>query len=538
MKRSTRYIREFSLKELLKNVEYSVLSGTDDRIVRAVCNDTRNMTAGAVFVCIQGEHSDSHNMAQAAVYYGAAAIVTERELKVIGDVTVILVKDTHKALSQISSEYFGRPSEKMLMVGVTGTKGKTTTAYMIESILAQSGFRTGIIGSIEVRYGGRTLENINTTPEAYKLQEILSDMEDSGVNAVVMEVSSQGLMHGRVAGIYFDYGVFTNLSRDHIGNSEHSSMEDYVRCKSLLFGQCRHGIFNKDDLYTVQMLEHASCETISYYSMHYGSAAEDKLNRYVYGRNVKLEMIEDSPGVRFEVCIDSCNNEPRSCEFELSLPGLYSAYNTLAAVTVCDIILDMDEADTRLELMAQVLSGFAVKGRSEVIKSDSGYSVIVDYAHNEMSLRLLLEAVRDYTNGRLICLFGCGGNRSVERRYQMGKVSAELADITVVTSDNPRYEKPEDIMEDIEQGILDAGSFKRLENEKSTFEKGSYILIQDRYKAIRLALNKAESGDVVVIAGKGHETYQDIMGIRHPMDDSVIVREYLSGGNNGKNITR
>ncbi len=525
-------MERYVLKDLLKDIEYTVLSGDVNREVSCICYDSRDMKAGAVFVCIKGANNDSHNMAQSTVYYGAAAIVVEKEIEIIGDVTVILVKNTRSALSYMSSVYFGKPAKKMLMIGITGTKGKTTTSYMIEKILNSVGINTGLIGSIEVRYADVVKANENTTPESYQLQEILYNMVNSGVQAVVMEVSSQGLKLSRVDGIIFDYAIFTNLSRDHIGKYEHTDMDEYIACKSMLFEQSRHGIFNSDDSYLGRMIENNTCDTISYYGMNYKNVGEGV---YVCADNVELKYIDGLPGVSFDISIYQEALELTTHNYEIKLPGIYSVYNAMAAITVCNSILESDESDTRAEIMAEVLSEIVVKGRSEVIGTDKGYTVVVDFAHNEMSLNSVLTSMRQYVKGRLICLFGCGGNRSVERRYMMGETSARLADLTVVTSDNPRYEKPENIMKDIELGILKVlNESDRIPNEKASFDNGKYVMIDDRQKAIEVTLSKAKEGDVIILAGKGHETYQDIMGIKYPMQDAVIVREYLNGGEDGK----
>ena len=510
-----------SLRELLRDMNYDVLKGSDAIAVKAVCYDTRDMMADSVFVCIRGNNSDGHSLVGEAIYKGAIAVIAEKDIEVTGAVTVIRVEDTRKALALVSASYFGFPANDMLLIGITGTKGKTTTAYMIYDILTAAGYSTGIIGSIEVRYGNVITHNENTTPESYVINKTLCNMRNAGVNAVVMEVSSQALKYNRVYGMEFDYGVFTNISEDHIGPAEHSSMEEYVKCKSELFGMCRTAVFNMDDEYADYMIDRSAAIRKCGYGIDNGD---------VRATDVENVSVDGVPGISYNLMMtgqrwQDC--ESIKHEIILPVPGRYSVYNSLAAIAVTNMILELDEPDTRYELMAQVLNEFSVAGRMEVMKSGTGYTVVVDYAHNAMSLMQLLKSLREYTDGMLICIFGCGGNRSKSRRYNMGEVSAVYADVTVITDDNPRYEAPEEIMADIEIGILkvlDIGSKRDFSGE---LVKGSYIIQGDRQKAIQNVLSKAKKNDMIVIAGKGHETYQEIKGVRYPMSDSEVVREVL-----------
>ena len=351
-------------------------------------------------------------------------------------------------------------------------------------------------------------------------------MKQNGVKAVVMEVSSQGLKMERVSGIVFDYAIFTNLSRDHIGACEHADMDEYRACKTRLFSMCRHGIFNKDDENTKRIINDSGIKSISLY----GVGKENDIGAYsklfTYAERINISLSDGEPGIMFSAHMSDKEGMDYEHMFVLPLPGIFSVYNSLAAVTVCDIILRERDAKDRLKLMSDALCDIHVQGRLETISSDKGFMVIIDYAHNELSLRELLMAMRQYARGKLITVFGCGGNRSRERRYKMGEVSAEMSDFTVITSDNPRYEKPDDIMNDIKQGMLNVFKEDRENDER-------YVMIQDREKAVRYALSYAKAGDVVIVAGKGHETYQEIMGIRHYMKDSDIVNNYLYGGYNG-----
>lgn len=494
-----------NLVEIMKGLDYKVIKGNINKDISDVCYDTHNLRAYAAFVCIRGFCTDSHEMAQQAVYGGATVIVTEHEIEVTGDVTVIVVKDTREALSIMSANYFKKPADKMIMIGVTGTKGKTTTVYMIAKILENAGIKSGIIGSIEISYSGRSKKNENTTPESYIIQQTLSQMYAEGVKVVVMEVSSQGLKLKRVYGITFDYAVFTNISKDHIGKKEHETMEDYIFWKAQLFKNCRCGIYNRDDENSSRMSENGSCEKNIFYGI-------DDV------KNISYEIVNGVPGV---VC------EMYGVHMEIGLPGIYSVYNALAAIKVCDEVLCEDEIETRMYLYAEVLSSFKVKGRTEMIKLNNNAYAMVDYAHNALALKSLLEAMRVYVKGRLICLFGCGGNRSMTRRYEMGETAAKYADYIIITSDNPRYENASNIMNDIEMGVLRVLSSKdRANYGLKGYNEGRYILIEDRKDAIEMALSNSEENDMIVIAGKGHEDYQEIRGRRYHLDDREIVNMY------------
>lgn len=333
----------------------------------------------------------------------------------------------------------------------------------------------------------------------------LARMKKEGIKAVVMEVSSQGLKLKRVHGITFDYGIFTNISRDHIGDKEHADMEEYISFKARLFKNCRCGIYNIDDERHKEIIDGNRCERL----IHYG--IDD-------ARDIRLEYVDDIPGVSFTV------NE---MNITLKLPGYYSVYNALAAIKLCSEILCEDELSTRMCLMAEVLYHFSVKGRTEVKRLGNGAYAVIDYAHNALALKSLLESMREYVSGRLVCLFGCGGNRSRLRRYEMGATSARLADFTVITSDNPRYENPYSIMEDIESGLLQVLSKKdKVKNGLWGYDDGKYVMIEDRKDAVEIALSKLEENDMIVIAGKGHENYQEIRGRRYYLDDRDLVEPY------------
>ena len=480
------------LDKLLERLDYEVLQGTDQTEVTTLINDSRKAEKGSVFVCISGAVSDGHSYAADVAARGAAALVVEHEVDVPEEVTVIRVKDTRYALALMSAAYFGYPAEKMKIIGITGTKGKTTTTYMIKSILDGVGHKVGLIGTIEAIIGEKHIPAANTTPESYTIHKYFAEMVEAGCDCVVMEVSSQGLMLHRTAGIPFEIGIFTNLGKDHIGPNEHKDFEDYKRCKGLLFRQCRLGIANVDDKYFKDVFRNATCrvETFGFSE-----------NADLRAENVKLVSRPGYLGVAYHV------SGLMDFDVEIDIPGKFSVYNSLTAIAVCR------HFQVPVEKIKEVLKQAKVKGRIEMIKVSDEFTLMIDYAHNAMSLESLLTTLKEYNPKRLVCLFGCGGNRSRDRRYEMGEVSGRLADLTIITSDNPRFEEPQDIIDDIKIGIGRTD--------------GKYVEICDRKEAIKYAIANGQPGDVIVLAGKGHEDYQEIRGVKHPMDERVLIAEVL-----------
>ena len=480
------------LDKLLERLDYKVLQGTDQTEITTLINDSRKAEKGSVFVCISGAVSDGHSYAADVAAKGAAALVVEHNVDVPADVTVILVKDTRYALALMSAAYFGYPAEKMKIIGITGTKGKTTTTYMIKSILDGVGHKVGLIGTIEAIIGEKHIPAANTTPESYTIHKYFAEMAEAGCDCVVMEVSSQGLMLHRTAGIPFEIGIFTNLGKDHIGPNEHKDFEDYKRCKGLLFRQCRLGIANVDDKYFKDVFRNATCrvETFGFSE-----------NADLRAENVKLVSRPGYLGVAYHV------SGLMDFDVEIDIPGKFSVYNSLTAIAVCR------HFQVPAEKIKEVLKQAKVKGRIEMIKVSDEFTLMIDYAHNAMSLESLLTTLKEYNPKRLVCLFGCGGNRSRDRRYEMGEVSGRLADLTIITSDNPRFEEPQDIIDDIKIGIGRTD--------------GKYVEICDRKEAIKYAIANGQPGDVIVLAGKGHEDYQEIRGVKHPMDERVLIAEVL-----------
>ncbi len=482
------------LADLLETLEYSVLQGNLDTEVTAVENDSRKVTEGALFFCIQGAVFDGHQYARGVVEKGASVLVVEHdvELPMNSPVAVIQVKSTRYAMGKICAAFYGNPSRKLKVIGITGTKGKTTTTYMIKSMLESAGYKTGLIGTIETIIGDKVIPASNTTPESIVMQRTLAQMVEEGLDSVVMEVSSQGLMLDRVAGVEFDYGIFTNLSEDHIGPNEHKDFEDYKSWKAKLFTLCKKGIFNIDDAYCEEMLKHHTCEVLTYGM---------KETADFQARDLKLYQQDGCLGITYHL------EGKYEAEVVVGMPGEFSVYNSLSAIAVAS------ELGVPMEQILDILTKIYVKGRVEWIPISDAFTILIDYAHNAMSLESILTTLRAYEPKRLVTLFGCGGNRARARRYEMGEVSGTLSDLTIITSDNPREEEPQAIIEDIKEGI-----------GKTV---GEYVEIIDRKEAIRYAILNAKAGDVIVLAGKGHEDYQEIKGKKYHMDERDLIGEIL-----------
>ena len=482
------------LKKLLEKITYECISGSLDREVNAVVYDSRKVTENCVFICIEGANFDGHKFANEVVKKGATVLVVQKEvdeaLKYNPDVTILKVENTRYAMAFISAAYFGHPAEQMKIIGITGTKGKTTTTYMVKSILENAGLKVGLIGTIEVIIGDTHIPANNTTPESYLLQEYFAQMVKEGCDCVVMEVSSQALMLHRTQGFEFDFGIFTNLEPDHIGPNEHESFEDYMACKGLLFKQCKVGIVNSDDAHYRQVVEGHTCK-LETYGLKTGAD--------LLAWDLQLLKEEGTLGVNFKVSgLDEM-------EVYVATPGRFSVYNALTAIAICRHFKVSKEA------VAKALRQVKVKGRIEPVKVSDDFTLLIDYAHNAMSMESLLATLRDYHPKRLVCVFGCGGNRAKDRRYSMGEIGGKMADLCVITADNPRFEKNEDIIKDIEIGLAKTN--------------GSYIVIPDRREAIFTSIHNAKEGDMVAIIGKGHEDYQEIEGVRHHFKDREVVED-------------
>ena len=481
------------LKKILNNIEYELIKGSLDTNVTDLCYDSRKVKEGSAFICLSGTQSDGHDFIESAIEKGAITIFIEKDIEVSQPVTVIKLSNTRKNLSLLAINYFDNPSSKLTMIGITGTKGKTTTSWMIKNILEEDGKKVGVIGTMGVFIENNHYETINTTPESYEIQKYLREMVNQNIEYAVMEVSSQALKVGRVEGMTFDYGIFTNLTEDHIGEGEHENMEDYIHSKSLLFQICKHGILNIDDSNYQNMIKNSICDVYTY-------GKNKDANLLI--KNIKLLRKEDFVGLELHTkgLIEDT--------FLVNTPGEFSAYNAASAILTTKII------GCKLESIKRALSKVAVKGRVEIIPVSSKYSVIIDYAHNGISMINILKTMRQYHPKRIVSLFGCGGNRSKTRRYDMGEISGRLSDFTIITEDNSRYEDINDIMNDIEIGLKKAN--------------GKYIKIEDRKEAIKYAIENAKEGDIILLLGKGHETYREKNGVREHFDEREVIKEIIN----------
>ena len=427
-----------------------------------------------------------------AIEKGAAAIVISDDIAIEG-VTVIKTDDTRKALAVISANFFSHPAKELTAIALTGTKGKTTTTCMIQSILNEAGIKTGTIGTLGIVIGDKTYKTDNTTPESFEIQQYLRKMVDEGCKAFVIEASSLGLKWHRTDCIDFDYGVFTNFSHDHIGDSEHATLEEYLDCKKLLFKQTKLGIINRDcDVYE-DVVKAALCpmETFGF------SEGCD-----VCASNGELTRKPGFLGVSFDV---SGYDNYRA---DVAIPGKFNIYNALAAISVCR------HCGADKDAILKGLSNVKVKGRVEPVDVSDRFTLLIDYAHNALSMENVLSTLRKYNPNRLITMFGAGGNRPKVRRFEMGEISGKLSDISVITEDNSRFEDVMDIIEDIKTGLAKTD--------------GEYIVVPNRKDAIRWCINNARDGDIIVLAGKGHEDYQEIKGVKYHMDERELIAEILA----------
>ncbi len=504
------------LKEICKDIDFQLLQGSLDTEVKDIIYDSRKLVEGTMFVCMVGAVTDGHKYIPDAVEKGASVIVVERAeeaQQIPEEITVIKTESARYALARMSAAYFGYPADKLTTIGLTGTKGKTTTTYIIREVLARAGKKAGLIGTIAIIAGDETIPAKNTTPESYEIHKYMAKMVEAGCEYVVMEVSSQGFKLDRTAGILFDYGVFTNLSPDHIGPAEHKDFDEYLQCKSMLFRQCRTGIVNMDDAHTEEILKNHTCEamTFSIAGDADGSAGETVLDKTgAVGEQAHPQADLTAFDIRFlkdggKLGMSFKTSGVMNCRAEIHIPGYFSVYNALTTMAVCHALGIADSAI--LEGLAKV----QVKGRVEMMEVSDDFSVIIDYAHNAVSARSVLETLRQYKPSRLIAVFGCGGNRSKVRRYDMGEVIGQLADLCILTSDNPRFEKVEDINNDIKVGLARSN--------------GKFIEIPDREEAINYAIEHGQPGDMIIMLGKGHEDYIEIEGKKHHFSEHEVIHK-------------
>ncbi len=481
-----------NLNEIIKNLQISKITGPTDIEISDIIYDSRKTIPGCIFACLEGFESDGHKFINDAVNRGAKAIVVQKETNIAG-ITVILVKNTRKALAEMSVNFFKHPADEITTIGITGTKGKTTTSFMIKSVLEAAKNKVGLIGTLGVIAGDETIKLDNTTPESYEVQKYLRHMVENGCNYAIMETSSRGLEMNRVDGFNFNYGVFSNFSSDHIGGNEHKDLDEYLNCKSLLFKKCDVGFLNKDDEKFSDIIKNHTCKIKTF--------GFDKFANYT-ASDAKLVSNPGCIGVDFKVSGEI------DLDIHVSIPGKFNIYNALAAISVCNHI-GIDS-----HYIKQGLAKAKVKGRVEPVHVSNEFSLFIDYAHNSFSMENILITLREYEPNRLITLFGAGGNRPKARRYEMGEVSGKLSDLSVVTTDNPRFEEPMEIIEDIITGL------------KRT--NGKYTIIPDRKEAIRFCIENAQPNDIIVLAGKGHEDYQEIKGIKYHLDEREVIQSVLA----------
>lgn len=485
------------LRDLLVKVNFTVVNDGNPEI-HDVIYDSRKVTSGDVFVCLKGYTSDGHRFAQMAIDKGAAALVISDELdfSIPKNIAVIKTEDTRLALALMSVEYFGRPAEELTTIAITGTKGKTTTTAMIAEIFEQSGIHAGTIGTLGIVYGGKTYKTDNTTPESYEIQKAMRNMINAGCKAMIIEASSIGLKHSRLAGIIFDAAVFTNFSDDHIGGVEHKDLAEYQFCKSLLFRQCKNAAANIDDPAWKAITKDAPSVLTFGFSQNAELRAK---NDHLLSENGKIGVHFDTEGLK-------------TLSPTVSIPGKFNVYNALAAISAVSFFNISDKA------IIDGLNAAKVKGRVEPVKVSGNYTLLIDYAHNALSMENVLTTLRQYNPNRLITMFGAGGNRPKVRRYEMGETSGRLSDLSVITEDNSRFEDVMDIIEDIKVGLAKTD--------------GKYVVIPNRKDAIRYCINNAQDGDIIVLAGKGHEDYQEIKGIKYHMDERELIAEILAENEN------
>ncbi|MDD2628134.1 MAG: UDP-N-acetylmuramoyl-L-alanyl-D-glutamate--2,6-diaminopimelate ligase [Clostridia bacterium] len=475
------------LQYLIEDLESPKINGETNINIEKIEYDSKKITKGDLFVAIEGFKEDGHNYIEEAIKNGVVAVIVKKDTKVKPkNITIIEVEDTRTALAKAAIAYYGNPASKLKMIGVTGTKGKTTTVYMIRDILLASGKKTGMIGTIFNTFGKKEIEATKTSPESLDLQKLLKEMVDAGMEYVVMEVSSHALELKRVYGIHFIVGLFTNLSKDHL--DFHETMDSYLKAKAKLFKECDFAIINADDIYTCKLEKMIECKTAKY-----GLDNESNITA--------VDIRINNNYVDFKMYINKMLQT-----ITVKIPGRYTVYNALGAIAVTSML------GAQMEEILMALSNVKVPGRSEVVDIEKTFAVLLDYAHSPASLEAILSNTKRYSKGRIICVFGCGGNRDTEKRPIMGEISGKYSDFTVITTDNPRDEEPKKIMSEIENGI------------KKT--RGLYKIIENRKEAIKFAMRIAWKNDTIIIAGKGHETYQILKNNKKiKFDEREVVKE-------------
>ncbi len=490
------------LKKVLAGLEGIKAKGNLDINIENIESDSRKVTKNSLFVAIKGFDTDGHNYIEQAIENGAIAIMIQDgekpKAKIPDSVTLMSVENTRRSLAIMACNFYNNPSRKFKLVGITGTKGKTTTSFMTKAILEKQGLKVGLIGTIAKYIGNKCLgESSRTTPDSLELQRLFAQMAEENVDVVVMEVSSQSLKLDRVYGCDFDIGVFTNFLRDHISDKEHPTMEDYFESKVKLFKMCKTAFINADDFQVIKLEKmDLPCEIKTYGIDNSCDLLAKDITITNVSADFKVKLIDHNERIK------------------VFIPGRFSVYNALAAISVA-LKLGVSSENIKESLL-----DVRVPGRSELVDNKKDLAIMIDYAHTPESLESILRAVKTYTKGRVICVFGCGGDRDKTKRPIMGEIAGQIADFTFITSDNPRTEEPNEIINEIEIGM------------KKT--NGKYKCIENRKEAIKEAIEMANKKDLIVLAGKGHEPYQEINGVKHPFDERVIVREIIEECENDK----
>lgn len=463
--------------------------------------DSRKAREDTVFVCIKGETTDGHKYAKSAYDLGCRVFLAQSKLDLPEDATVIMSTDTRRDLAQMSTNFFRHPAKELKVIGITGTKGKTSITYILRSALENCGIKTGVIGTIGAFYDDKKLPTVNTTPESYELQRILREMADGGCEAVCMEVSSIGLKMSRVYGIEFYAGIFTNLSPDHIGGNEHKSFEEYAYWKKQLYAHSEFTVANRDDAFFDDISASSKGEVISY-------GLDEKCD--YYAENVNPLRRSGFLGIEF----DCCKKNGEKWHAQVSMPGFFSVYNVLAAVAV------LEKMGVPTAKMQEAFMRVSIDGRMQIVPVSGDYSVIIDYAHNGLSMENVIETVRAYEPNRVVALFGSTGGKATIRRRELGLVSAKMCDSIIITSDDPEYEDPDAIIDEIADWIEQGGG------------AGKYVKITDRAEAINYALDHMQKGDILLLLGKGHEHYMKIKGEKVPFSEIECIERYIKTHSN------
>jgi UDP-N-acetylmuramoyl-L-alanyl-D-glutamate--2,6-diaminopimelate ligase len=483
------------LREIISKINPESIAGDTDLEIQDICYDSRKAGRGSLFVAIRGFKTDGHQFIGEAYQRGARAFIVEKMLLLPSGAVLIKVPSSRKALARVSNVFYQFPSQKLRLIGVTGTNGKTTLTYLLQSIFKKGGLKVGRLSTVDYDVEGKIYPAPTTTPESLDLQRLLREMVNAKVKYVAMEVSSHSLVLSRVEGVDFDWAIFTNLSPEHL--DFHGTMENYLRAKMILFETLspdKKALINLDDPYSEKIIEKTPCEVVTY-------GIKRKVDYLAEELKIKRE------GSSFQVKIGGKDEH-----FQIYLPGVHNIYNALAAIAVAV------EEEIPLQVIKEGLKEVKkIPGRLEPVKNKTNLNIYIDYAHTPHSLEGTLKTLGQLTSGKLVVVFGCGGNRDPYKRPLMGKIALKIADFTVITSDNPRSEDPEKIISQIEKGMLEEGAKKGRD----------YTIFVDRREAIKYALSQIKTGDTLLIAGKGHERVQIFKDRVVPFNDVAIVRDLL-----------